>query len=150
MQGDGWQAILRELELTWHFVGPDRWHDFREVDVVVAVRGFDRHRHANKPPTKLFNAWHAGVPVILGRESAYQHERLSPLDYLEAGSFAEVVSFYQDDIKAARRGIDGNAHASCSAANDGDIPRLAAIHALTNLAQHFVPAHLLLLFGPVL
>ena len=91
MQGATWDEILRELELTWHFVGPDKWHDFSEVDVVVAVRGFDRHRHVNKPPTKLFNAWHAGVPAILGRESAYQHERKSPLDYVEARSFAAVV-----------------------------------------------------------
>ncbi len=92
MQGPEWEATLRELELTWHFVGPDKWHDFREVDVLVAVRGFDRHRHGNKPPTKLFNAWHAGAPAVLGRESAYQHERSDPLDYLEVGSFAEVVA----------------------------------------------------------
>jgi len=92
MRGPEWEAILRELQLTWHFVGPEKWHDFREVDVVVAVRGFDRHRHGNKPPTKLFNAWHAGVPAILGRESAYQDERRGPLDYFEAGSFAEVVA----------------------------------------------------------
>jgi hypothetical protein len=91
MRGPVWEAILRELELTWHFVGPEKWHDFREVDVVVAVRGFDRHRHGNKPPTKLFNAWHAGVPAVLGRESAYQHERRSALDYLEVRSFPEVV-----------------------------------------------------------
>jgi hypothetical protein len=92
MKGEAWEGLLRELGLQWHFVGPDKWHDFRTVDLLVAVRGFDRHRHANKPPTKLFNAWHAGVPAILGRESAYQAERRSALDYLEAGSFAEVVA----------------------------------------------------------
>ncbi len=91
MKGAAWESLLRELGLQWHFVGPDKWHDFRTVDLLVAVRGFDRHRHANKPPTKLFNAWHAGVPAILGRESAYQAERRGPLDYLEAGSFADVV-----------------------------------------------------------
>ncbi len=92
MRGPVWDGILRELELSWHFVGPEKWHDFREVDVVVAVRGFDRHRHGNKPPTKLFNAWHAGVPAVLGRESAFQQERRHPLDYLEVGSFPEVVA----------------------------------------------------------
>jgi hypothetical protein len=92
MQGAQWETTLRELELNWEHVGPEKWHDFREVDVVVAVRGFDRHRHGNKPATKLFNAWHAGVPAVLGRESAYEHERRSPLDYLEARSFAEVVT----------------------------------------------------------
>lgn len=92
MSGPTWAATLRELDLEWLFVPPEKWHDFREVDVIVAIRSFDRHRHTNKPPTKLFNAWRAGVPAILGRESAYQAERRSALDYLEVGSFAEVTS----------------------------------------------------------
>lgn len=93
MQGDAWAAILRELGLRWHFVPPERWHDFSEVDVVVAIRDFvGRHRHANKPPTKLFNAWHAGVPAILGRESAYHQQWRRPLDYLEARTFPDLVA----------------------------------------------------------
>ena len=92
MQGASWDETLRALGLQWRFVGPEKWHDFRDIDVVVAVRGFDRHRHTNKPPTKLFNAWHAGVPAVLGRESGYQQERQDPQDYLEVSSFSEVVT----------------------------------------------------------
>jgi hypothetical protein len=91
ISGSAWEATLQELGLKWHLVPPEKWHDFRETDVVVAVRSFDRHRHENKPPTKLFNAWHAGVPAVLGRESAYQQERRAALDYLEVNSFTEVV-----------------------------------------------------------
>lgn len=91
MHGDAWQDTLRHLQLQWRFVGPDKWHDFSDVDVVVAVRGFGVHRHANKPPTKLFNAWHAGVPAVLGSESAYEQQRQGPLDYLEVQSFPEVI-----------------------------------------------------------
>lgn len=90
MAGPAWEEMLRSLGLKWHFVGPDKWHDFRDVDVVVAVRGFDQHRRTNKPASKLFNAWHAGVPAILGRESAYRHEHRSELDYLEVHSFEEI------------------------------------------------------------
>jgi hypothetical protein len=92
MQGSSWEEVLKDLGLQWHRFGPEKWHDFRTTDVVVAVRGFDRHRHTNKPPTKLFNAWHAGTPAILGRESAYQQERRDALDFLEVGSFAEVIA----------------------------------------------------------
>jgi hypothetical protein len=92
MQGADWEEMLRGLKLRWHFVPPEKWHDFREMDVIVAVRSFDHHRHENKPPTKLFNAWHAGVPAVLGRESAYQQERRSTLDYREADSFAGVIA----------------------------------------------------------
>lgn len=91
MSGPAWERTLRALELTWDPVEPARWNDFRQADVIVAVRSFDRQRYPSKPPTKLYNAWHAGVPAILGRELAYQHERQSPLDYLEAGSYAELV-----------------------------------------------------------
>ena len=92
MQGPAWEEALRSLQLNWHFVGPEKWHDFRETDVVVAVRGFDRHRRTNKPPSKLFNAWRAGVPAVLGCETAYQQQRRSELDYLEVRSFPEVIA----------------------------------------------------------
>ena len=36
-----------------------------------------------KPPSKLFNSWLAGVPAVLGHESAYRAERRSDLDYIE-------------------------------------------------------------------
>ena len=92
MRNPAWGDLMSELQLQWHFPGPEKWHDFSETDVVVAVRGFDTHRRENKPPAKLFNAWHAGVPAILGNESAYQQERRGTLDYLEAGSFAELAA----------------------------------------------------------
>lgn len=92
MTGSTWTDTMREVGLNWHVAGPEKWHDYRTADVVVAVRSFDRQRHENKPPTKLFNAWHAGVPAVLGSESAYQQERRNPLDYLEARSVGEVIA----------------------------------------------------------
>lgn len=110
MQGPAWEAALRDLGLNWEIVDAARWHDFSRVDAVVAVRGFGRHRHDNKPPTKLFNAWHAGVPAILGRESAYQHERQGALDYLEAGSVEDVLAGLKQlkDDPALRRAMIAN------------------------------------------
>jgi hypothetical protein len=110
MQDASWGQTLRDLQLQWRFVSPDKWHDFRDVDVVVAVRSFDGHRHENKPPTKLFNAWHAGVPAVLGRETAYQQQRKSTLDYLEVHSFSEVVAALHrlKDDPALRRKMAAN------------------------------------------
>ncbi|MDR3405206.1 MAG: glycosyltransferase [Chthoniobacter sp.] len=111
MRGDEWAAILRELKLNWNHVPPEKWHDFSEVDVVVAIRDFvGKHRYANKPPTKLFNAWHAGVPAILGRESAYELERKGPLDYLEARTVPDLVAALRRmrDEPELRRGMVTN------------------------------------------
>jgi len=93
IQGEAWAATLRELGLRWQVVPPEKWHDFSEIDVVVAIRDFvGKNRHANKPPTKLFNAWRAGVPAILGRESAYHQQWRRTLDYLEARTFPALVA----------------------------------------------------------
>jgi hypothetical protein len=93
MQSDEWAATLRELKLTWQHVPPEKWHDFSEIDVVVAIRDFaGKHRYANKPATKLFNAWHARVPAVLGPESAYEEQRRGSLDYLEVPTFADLVA----------------------------------------------------------
>ncbi|MGD1149260.1 MAG: glycosyltransferase [Thermoanaerobaculaceae bacterium] len=63
------------------------WHDYREVDVALALRP---GRHTHKPASKLQNAWLAGVPAVLSPDSAYRELRRSPLDYLEARSVEEA------------------------------------------------------------
>lgn len=56
----------------------------------MAVRPADRSLHATKPASKLINAWLAGVPALLGAESACRALRRDPLDYLEVGDVAEA------------------------------------------------------------
>src|SRR5690606_2673975 len=76
----------------------ERWHDYRDVDVVVAVRPAGAARSADahialqmKPATKLYNAWTAGVPAVLSPDVAFLELRESPLDFLEATDAGEVL-----------------------------------------------------------
>jgi len=90
--GAPWQAFLRAhaIELRCSYgadVAPSHApNDYRDVDVLLAVRPTAMGLVRNKPAWKLFNAWLAGVPAILGAESGYRELRESPLDYLEAAS----------------------------------------------------------------
>src|SRR5206468_2838231 len=63
-------------------------------------------------PTKLFNAWHAGVPAILGRESAYELQRRGELDYLEARTVPALVTALRRlrDEPEFRRAMVANGH----------------------------------------
>jgi hypothetical protein len=93
-----WQEQLESLGLHWHVANYDRWNDYSEIDAIVAARSFKHQDHAfkkftlKKPALKLHNAWHAGVPAILGCETAFQAERKSELDYIEVTSPADVIS----------------------------------------------------------
>jgi hypothetical protein len=88
-----WQEQLKDLGLQWEIVSRDRWHHYTEIDAIVAIRNFDRKGgYSWKPATKLYNAWHAGVPAILGRESAFRSERKSELDYLEVTSLEDAIA----------------------------------------------------------
>ena len=92
-----WQPILS----TNHWLDPAgidaRVIDYRGVDVVVAVRSFEKRdmrrtrSYCQKPATKLYNAWLAGVPAVLGVESAFRAERQSDLDYIEVASIEEAT-----------------------------------------------------------
>ncbi|MEO1352981.1 MAG: hypothetical protein AAFW84_30165 [Cyanobacteria bacterium J06635_15] len=102
-----WQNFVESLNLHWQPVVnvnhwsdygslDARWHDYRHLDAIIAVRSFNRRYlkqqqlYRYKPPTKLYNAWLAGVPAILGQESAFRSERQHPLDYLEVSSLNEL------------------------------------------------------------
>lgn len=102
-----WAQALAELGLAWqpqlatnrwHSLEglPPAWHDYRRIDVVVAARQLGSGcRYRSKPATKLYNAWLAGVPALLGAESAFQAERRSCLDYCEVNSLASAIAALQ-------------------------------------------------------
>lgn len=68
----GWQArLLDQTGITLRVVGAKEWHDYREIDCVLAVREFGNRAFLRKPATKMYNAWLARVPFVGGRDSAY-------------------------------------------------------------------------------
>ena len=112
LRSASWRDCLHDLGLAWRLVPRERWHDHSDVDVVVAVRSFDQNDYPYKPPSKLHNAWHAGIPAVLGRESAYQASRKRDLDYLEVSSVDDVVSALKRlrDDPDLRRAMAENGH----------------------------------------
>ena len=63
------------------------FHDYRAVDLVLAVRpGNTTH----KPASKLVNAWHAGAPALLSPDYPFEELRQSPLDYLAVRNLEEA------------------------------------------------------------
>lgn len=69
----------------------DEWADYREADLVIALRNLTTYDASLKPPLKLLNGWHAGVPSLLGPEPAYQAMRTSELDYIEVRDSKDVI-----------------------------------------------------------
>ena len=72
--------------------GHGSWHDFSDIDLVLAVRDGTRHFLASKPATKLTNAWLAGVPALVGDEPAFAHIREGPLDYIHVSTQQDVLN----------------------------------------------------------
>lgn len=102
-RSDEWRRMLEDRGLRWHEAAqgfPDGtetdltvdWNDYSEVDVVMAVRPDPESNYPKKPASKLVNAWHAGVPALLGPEVAYRELRRSPVDYIEVRSPSEALS----------------------------------------------------------
>lgn len=83
--------LQSETSMLLEVRGADRWHDYSDVDLVLAVRDFTKARHLNKPATKLYNAWLAGVPMIGGCDSAFAAEAQAGTDYLTARSAEECI-----------------------------------------------------------
>ena len=92
-RGLRWQPVINTNRWDSQQSIDTRWNDYRQIDAIVAVRRFEvrRPRYRSKPATKLYNAWLAGVPAILGRELAYQATGRPGIHYLEANSIEDVL-----------------------------------------------------------
>lgn len=89
----GFQQGLKDLGVRLEIPPPSSWHDFSQVDAILAIRNFGRGNPLlSKPSLKLYNAWLAGVPAIFGYESSYRAEGEPGRAYLEAVSPEQVLA----------------------------------------------------------
>ncbi|MBM3857822.1 MAG: hypothetical protein FJ390_07695 [Verrucomicrobia bacterium] len=102
LRSQEWHVRLeKELGLQFIYRDFDCWHDFSDVDCIVAIREFSGKRFCYKPAHKLHNAWLAGVPFIGGNDSAYVGDGHLGEDYLMANSAEEVFEHLKklkDDV----------------------------------------------------
>lgn len=88
IRSDDWR--IRGLEaLDFVVIPPDKWHDMSEIDLLIAIRSFDRRTYPRKPPSKLFNAWLSSIPLVGGFDSAFSALGRPGNDYVRVGSLEE-------------------------------------------------------------
>ena len=91
-RSDDFQRRLAGLgmEFCTHF-DRSEYFDYSDVDAVLAVRDVSEYDLSIKPPTKLLNAWRAGVIPLMGLEPAYQQVGKPGVDYFEVRSPDDVL-----------------------------------------------------------
>jgi hypothetical protein len=89
---DTWKNLLEPYGIEFITLSNDSWHDLSSIDVLIGIRSFNAKPHNTKPPSKLFNAWHAEIPFIGGNDSAYKQVGNPGEDYLIASSQEEAIT----------------------------------------------------------
>lgn len=69
------------------------WADYRNDDLILAVRNLTRYDAEGKPASKLVNAWHAGVPALLGPEPAFAEIGQRGRDWIEVRTPEDVLAW---------------------------------------------------------
>ena len=89
------ERLEKELQLNFQIRNVDEWHDYTDVDAVIAIRTTSSltRRYLDRPATKLYNAWHAGVPFIGGLDSAFAADGRPGVDYLVASSVEDAFQY---------------------------------------------------------
>ncbi|TDK42282.1 glycosyltransferase [Antarcticimicrobium luteum] len=97
-QSDAFRAALAgegvrlEIGVPSEGAGGRAWADYRETDLILAVRNLTEYDAARKPANKLVNAWWAEVPALLGPEPAFAEVGTSPEDYIEVRRPEDVIA----------------------------------------------------------
>lgn len=89
---ENWKRILEPYEIEFITLSNDSWHNLSSIDVLIGIRSFDSNPYNNKPPSKLFNAWHAGIPFIGGFDSAYRQVGTPGKDYIRVKTQQEALN----------------------------------------------------------
>jgi hypothetical protein len=90
IQTEEFKKELREIGFNFKIRNQD-FSDYQEVDVVIAIRSFSAKEYLYKPYTKLINAWMAGVPIIVGNESAFLSIKKSAFDFIRVQNKFELI-----------------------------------------------------------
>jgi len=91
-QTQEWDQMLDREGLFFRIVErSDRMGDYSQTDCILAVRPVEQ-QILQKPPSKLWNAWRAGVPAILGPEPGFRDYRKSELDYIEVETADQALA----------------------------------------------------------
>lgn len=100
-----WFNYLKDRGLAWILnLKSSEWNNYKNIDISIAIRPdnhitFTDRGLENKPPTKLFNVWHAGSIPIFGNDyGAYSFGR-EGVDYLKAVN-ADEASVQIDSLLA--------------------------------------------------
>lgn len=90
---------LRSIGIEYMGLDRANWHDYSNFDAALAIRSFGNgNQHADKPPSKLINAWRAEVPLLASNDSAYAQIGTPGEDYIVVDSYADLlekISFLQ-------------------------------------------------------
>jgi hypothetical protein len=111
---DEWKALFAGDNLEFRVPDISNWHDLRELDVLIAIRSFDGAPYNGKPPSKLVNAWLAGIPFIGGADSAYTQIGINGVNYIQAHTPDAVVAAVRrlrDDPKLFRSLVENGTRA---------------------------------------
>lgn len=89
-QSDEFRRELQKLNVEL-VIQEQKWNDFSQMDVVMAVRHASPYNMSTKPASKLINAWQAACIPLMGQEPAYAAIRESELDYITVSSPDEII-----------------------------------------------------------
>ena len=89
---DRFQKDMEEREIEIVNLDRSRWNDYSDIDIVLAVREFNKKPLIHKPASKLINGWTARVPVICNPESTYRWVGENGQDYIEVESYDQVIN----------------------------------------------------------
>jgi hypothetical protein len=90
-RNDAFKKRLAELGMEL-VIREAAWTDCTDLDAILAVRQVSEFDLSIKPPSKLINAWRAGMPALLGVEPAYEQLRVSPLDYFQTRTPDDAIA----------------------------------------------------------
>ncbi len=87
-----WKKLFGPHNIEFVTLEGGSWHNLKDIDVLIGIRGFNSQTYDTKPPTKLFSAWHANIPFVGGKDSAFSQVGTPGEDYILAKTPEEALA----------------------------------------------------------